>query len=268
MNYEPHPASSIFWMMSDAEYDRLKASIQTHGMRMPIVLCDGKILDGRNRHKACLELDIEPTFTEYTGDDPVGEVLALNAHRRGSGKSGQRALAAAILADAPNQRPNKSANLQTYITADTAAAVFGISVRALEYAKEVIGTPWESLVKDGEVSVNAARAAIVYKSDHITPEAAKIASVLERTAALPEEEKEDYLHQVLNAEMSRSDVVKDLASMAQNGNGQAAPYDPLVLIRKWYDQMIRLADTIDPAFKYQVVNAAEGVLEYVKETEE
>ena len=57
--YDVHPAAEIFPLMSDEEFKGLVADIQEHGLREPIVLHDGKVLDGRNRVRACEELGIE-----------------------------------------------------------------------------------------------------------------------------------------------------------------------------------------------------------------
>lgn len=48
----------------------------------PIWIYDGKILDGRNRYKACVELGITPEFRQYRGADPLQFVLSLNLARR------------------------------------------------------------------------------------------------------------------------------------------------------------------------------------------
>ncbi|WP_374356448.1 hypothetical protein [Thermomonas sp.] len=51
-------------------------------MNHPIVLLDGKILDGRHRYRGCLDVGVEPRFTDFTGDDPVAYVTSENAARR------------------------------------------------------------------------------------------------------------------------------------------------------------------------------------------
>ena len=56
----------------------------------------GKILDGRNRYRACTELGIEPRTIEYDGDDPMLYVIAANAKRR-SVSAGMKACAAVKL---------------------------------------------------------------------------------------------------------------------------------------------------------------------------
>ena len=88
-----HPAANIFPMMDDTEYEALKSDIAANGLIEPIWFCDGKILDGRNRWRACKELGISPEVKEYIGDDPVGFVVSLNLARRHL-TSSQRAVVA------------------------------------------------------------------------------------------------------------------------------------------------------------------------------
>jgi len=77
-----HPAAELFPMLTNGEYRRLKDDIAQHGQIHPIVLCEGKILDGRNRYRACFELGIDPRFEEYAGDSPVSFAWSMNGARR------------------------------------------------------------------------------------------------------------------------------------------------------------------------------------------
>lgn len=76
-----HPAAGVFPMMSAKQFAELKADIEANGLIVPIVLCEGKILDGRNRCQACAELGVPAKFKAYTGD-PYAYVWSANGARR------------------------------------------------------------------------------------------------------------------------------------------------------------------------------------------
>jgi hypothetical protein len=46
------------------------------------VLFEDKVLDGRNRLRACEAANVAPIFTVYTGNDPISYVVSLNLRRR------------------------------------------------------------------------------------------------------------------------------------------------------------------------------------------
>ena len=85
MAYEHHPAAQRYPRCDRNELKALIASIRKQGQRHAIELCDGKILDGRNREEACKELGIEPKYVDVTAEasaDPIAYVDAKNVHRR------------------------------------------------------------------------------------------------------------------------------------------------------------------------------------------
>jgi len=76
-----HPAADAFPMMDDGRYAELIADIRQNGQREPITICEGMVLDGRNRHRACIEAGVDPEFREYDGD-PWAFAWSLNGARR------------------------------------------------------------------------------------------------------------------------------------------------------------------------------------------
>lgn len=78
-----HPAARLFPLMQGPELGLLIEDIEANGLREPIVLYDGQILDGRNRLRACELAGIEPRFVEWDGaGSPVAFVMSRNLHRR------------------------------------------------------------------------------------------------------------------------------------------------------------------------------------------
>ena len=81
---EFHPAAALFPLMDvdGAEFGELVRDLQEHGLLQPIALHEGKILDGRNRYRACQHAGVEPRYVEWDGESPTAYVLSLNLHRR------------------------------------------------------------------------------------------------------------------------------------------------------------------------------------------
>jgi hypothetical protein len=76
-----HPAAEAFPLMDETRLQELIEDIRRHGQREPITLCEGKILDGRNRALACQHLQIVPQTKTLSGD-PWAYVWSLNGARR------------------------------------------------------------------------------------------------------------------------------------------------------------------------------------------
>src|SRR5262249_43728857 len=94
---EFHPLANLFPLIEGWEFDELVADIAAHGVREPIWLYDGQIIDGRNRYRAASIAGVDCPMREYTGDDPAAFVVSLNLKRRHLNDA-QRAMVAAKLA--------------------------------------------------------------------------------------------------------------------------------------------------------------------------
>lgn len=67
--------------MTSNRLDELVEDIRINGQRIPIVICEDMVLDGRNRAEACQKLNIEPVTTQFDGD-PWAYVWSVNGSRR------------------------------------------------------------------------------------------------------------------------------------------------------------------------------------------
>lgn len=157
--YEVHPAAEIFPLLEGQAFEALCADIKTNGLEQMVTLFDGKILDGRNRMRACEIVGVKPDFDEHDGGDPVAFVVSLNLHRRHLNES-QRSMVAARIANmgvGDNQHTEgRSIDLTSQ---DAAAGMLNVSTPSLKRAKKVQqdATPEVSAAVDaGQLPVSQA----------------------------------------------------------------------------------------------------------------
>jgi len=157
--YEEHPLAAIFPILERDALVALADDIRLHGVREPIVLLGGQVLDGRNRYLAARQAGLPyaaiPTV-EFEGPDPLAYVISLNLKRRHLSES-QRAMVAAKIETARPGRPGKDANSQ--VTRPEAASLLNVSERSVASAAVVLerGVPeLAAAVEAGKVAVSAA----------------------------------------------------------------------------------------------------------------
>lgn len=163
-----HDYANLFPMLDAAGQDALRADIGAFGVREPIILLDGRILDGRNRYMAARDLSLDFPVADFDGTDAeaLAYVLSTNLHRRHLTES-QRAAVAAKLANLTHggdRKSDQAANLpddRAPVTQTQAADMLNVSERSVRTAKTVIeqGAPeLVAAVESGAVSVSAAAA--------------------------------------------------------------------------------------------------------------
>ena len=154
---EFHEVADIFPLLVGDDYERFKADIASNGQLEPIWVYDNKIIDGRNRYRACVDLGIEPKYqqAEELNISLVELVVSLNVARRQLA-TGQLA-ACAVEALPPLEEEAKERRVEigkatgrgnlkvaailpeplTGEAREKAAELFGVSARYIQYAKRI-----------------------------------------------------------------------------------------------------------------------------------
>lgn len=179
--YETHPAADLFPMLTDEELRDLARDIKKNGLREPVVVLGSKILDGRNRARACEMAEVELHTLPYHGDAGQAALLdfvvSKNLARRHLSPS-QRAWLGAVLLEKYEEagreamreagrrygrgRPRKSDGPKKRApqSRDRAAGAVGVSPRSIQDAKVVrlhADPTVQAAVADGALAVSAAK---------------------------------------------------------------------------------------------------------------
>lgn len=215
MNYQLHPLCTLFPRIDGKEFTALCDDIKSNGLRNPIVLHDGMILDGGNRYRACIEAGVEPEFTQFEGGNLVAFVLSANLHRRHL-TAGQNA---AIVASAQDWGKAQKAgnplfgNITGLDTVANRSAQSGASDKTQRQADKVAKANPElaKQVAHGEVSLQKAVAQIEKKP--ATPKPPKLEIVPDELAAL-RTENEDLREAYAEQGKTIKELIDDNNSMA------------------------------------------------------
>ena len=154
-------------MMSHDEFAALKQDIAANGLRIPVLLYENKILDGRNRYAACREVGVKADTIQYVGNDPVGHVISLNLMRRHLNTS-QRAMISLKIAHyknggirvGQNTLASQTANLPTEASQLEVAKLLQISPRIIRSAinlQKKAAHELIEMVENGTLTINAAQ---------------------------------------------------------------------------------------------------------------
>jgi N6-adenosine-specific RNA methylase IME4 len=82
MKYTKHKLN-LYPEVKGDEYEKLKVSISAgFDKTFPIIVYQGAILDGWNRYRACTEVDIEPTFKDFSGTDDDALMFVIRSNER------------------------------------------------------------------------------------------------------------------------------------------------------------------------------------------
>ena len=165
-----HEAANIFPLMDEDELRTLAEDIGLRGQLVPIEICDGMIIDGRNRWAACEFAGIEPITVEVNPKDPVAYVLSLNLHRRhldetqramvgGRAKGVYEKQAKERLSTNGGHSGRANCPQATGKSRDKAGEAAGVSGKSVDRAAKVLASGSKELIAAcdrGEVAVSAA----------------------------------------------------------------------------------------------------------------
>ncbi len=165
---EIHPAAYLFPEMQEQEFEELKEDIAKHGLQIPILIYQGKVVDGRHRLRACTELGIIPRFEELQAANDAavyGAVVGINLYRRNLPLN-ERVLIAARLA---NLVVGANQHTAGAVSQQKAAEELGVSVDSVSRGKQVLKSGVPELIKAveaGKIDItNAAALAKLSKED-------------------------------------------------------------------------------------------------------
>jgi hypothetical protein len=81
--YEFHEVANIFPLIEGKEFSDLVEDVKKNGLYESIWLHEGKIIDGRNRYRACLQAGVEPRFKNWDEKGTLVDfVMSENMARR------------------------------------------------------------------------------------------------------------------------------------------------------------------------------------------
>lgn len=171
-----HPAAAVFPLMVGAEFEALCADMRANGQLEAIIIdAEGRVLDGRNRWRACRAIGVVPQTDAFTGGDPVAFVLSKNLYRRHLDES-QRAMVGGKLANMSQGRPktgkfaglSEKGSSKQMISQKEAADMVNVSERSVRSARKVIEKGDDEMiaaVEAGDITVS--RAAVGLKRPNL-----------------------------------------------------------------------------------------------------
>ena len=186
INYLAH----LFPDLTDAQFERLVKSIQANGLRVPITVWRGEIIDGRHRYAACLRAGVKPRF-EYLDDDedPVQFVLDKNGEVRVLDTTGRAVVGYKLSSMSRPGRPVDSQDEETQMTQGEAARRLGVSRRSVTNVGRVLAEGSGAIptlrqaVESGRVKVSDAAKAVDQPAEVQEQALARVLSGASKTIA-------------------------------------------------------------------------------------
>jgi hypothetical protein len=154
-----HPLGELFPRIDGDEFKELVASIKANGLRDPIIVHHGMVLDGRNRQLACQAAGVRCDYQPLPeGQDPLTFVIDKNLNRRHLTIS-QRAMVAAKLANLKDGQTKAGTQICAPVSQEDSAERLKVSQRSVQSATKVKDDAVPEViqaVERGDVTVSVA----------------------------------------------------------------------------------------------------------------
>lgn len=222
-NMEYHDVANIFPMMGDEEYSALVDDIKANGLLESIWTYQGKIIDGRNRYKACLEIGIEPSYREWDGKGSLVEfVVSLNLKRRHL-TSSQKAM---VALEVESHLAKEAQKRMLAGKAPDPGTILSQGGRSAHQAGAIVGASG-TYVKDAkriaEKAPELVHAVLSGKMNILDAKAISKLSDKQRAAAIDK----------IESGKKPKAAVLDIKKAERDAQAQAAPSKPLVTLASW-----------------------------------
>jgi len=173
-----HPLADLFPQIEGRELEELVDDIRNNGLRVPIVLDrEGRLLDGRNRLRACRAAGVEPRFETWDGRGAVAElIVSLNLKRR------HRAMLAAKLRERKGLFDSRT-NWSSGNSADQTAALLNVSPMSVKRAAKLLRSGDRKLITRSGLRTDAGGLPPQTRRTHRTALSPPKANELDRAAS-------------------------------------------------------------------------------------
>jgi DNA modification methylase len=198
-NIEAHTLAAIFPMMSSDEIWQLAKDIAKNGLQEPVILFEGKLLDGRNRVKACNMINCPIEYIELESDqDAFLYVISKNLHRRHLTSAQKAKLGLILLEEELKRREDGCSEHPEQRAYVKIATQLGISDKTLKQYKQI-----DDYAKEDEEIAKLQEKMLKPKTDE-PPSIKKIHQQIQRKRREEEETKA-----MLEIELTNEHVIHD-----------------------------------------------------------
>lgn len=204
--YEFHPACLLMPDMEPDAFTMLRKSIAAGFNKIhPIILHEGKILDGRHRYLACADEGVKPVFAQFSGNDPYNYVWTEHAARRSWASQQQKVLVYRLVETHSAALQEKRAAIKAEADAARSAAMQGVPhAKKGEQRKNDVGViPQAPSNKKSEAKARKAEAAML----GVCESAIRDADIIAKNSALAEK--------VISGEVAASKAKSEIKTAAR-----------------------------------------------------